>query len=453
MNKFYFLTMLAIVSNQISPCIVHSVLQPNFCEEKIIQALIKNDKNTLSTLTTQALRAGASPHEVLLYDDLRPLEDKGVTLLHFIAAANQTKIMQLFLEPGDDFTVNPNIQDSFGETPLHHAAFSGSLETVNCLLKQKNICVDAVNYDNETPLWVSASYGQLPVMKTLLNHGARWNKVDKHGNSLLHTATEVEVVNYLLKNFKGAINTQNNSGTTPLHTAVEEQRLLVLLRLLQHGADPTIKDYFDSSPLDTGQLTAEETLHTPANQIVRILVGAEWNKYSNPSTSFTEYFAINENNIDPYFDYELGKISQIFSKKTWHQDLANEWKNTDDKEKLISTILEAAAIEEKTIPPLKEIIHNNQLFDLLLLRCLVEIGKDDEYRKFFLQIKPRMAELEEFNLRAIPQTEEIIKSRFLAYTSTTPLSDINIITPGHNRKRKRSNKVVFQKHKQPKALD
>ena len=64
--------------------------------------------------------------------------------------------------------VEPNLQDKFGNTPLHMAAQNGHAHTVKVLVEEQGIALSLKNQDDETPLSLAASFDRADIVKVLV---------------------------------------------------------------------------------------------------------------------------------------------------------------------------------------------------------------------------------------------------------------------------------------------
>ncbi|CAM9969195.1 unnamed protein product, partial [Ectocarpus sp. 6 AP-2014] len=111
-------------------------------------------------------------------------------------------------------------------------------------------------YEYETAINEAARYGNVGVVKLLLEAGAHVDgHKDVHGltQAPLHTACSCyrscDVVKVLL-GYGANINLQNSDGTSPLHLAAVRLSSLLVDLNLRHGADETITDCDGDTPAD-----------------------------------------------------------------------------------------------------------------------------------------------------------------------------------------------------------
>jgi ankyrin repeat protein len=147
------------------------------------------------------------------------------TPLH-IAAKNCTlSTIKLLLDHG----ALVNVQNNAGVTPLHNAAGRRNSDTMQQLCAHISSLHDDIDQTD------------LPASKLLLDHGALVNVQDNAGNTPLHEAAGLEVLELLVG--RGAqVNVQNKWGATPLHGAMELGHLDRAKLLLDHGAQVNMQN-------------------------------------------------------------------------------------------------------------------------------------------------------------------------------------------------------------------
>lgn len=111
-------------------------------------------------------------------------------------------------------------QEEIGMSPLHQAAFYGSLKKVKKLIDEDHIDANVVDKYGWRPLHDAAMEGHAEIVKFLLAAGADPNVQD------------------------------TEEMYTPLHDAVRMNHIEIVRLLLEAGADRSIKDSGDETPLD-----------------------------------------------------------------------------------------------------------------------------------------------------------------------------------------------------------
>ncbi|XP_032669254.1 85/88 kDa calcium-independent phospholipase A2 isoform X2 [Odontomachus brunneus] len=132
---------------------------------------------------------------------------------------------------GDFLHNKPNVLHSedmkFGGTPLH---WSRSREVICALIE--NCDINAVNFDGRTALHVMVMRKRLECVVALLSHMASVNIVDNEGNTPLHLAVDLIIVQALI-GFGADLNARNWKSETPLHKAnidnTEGNKIIYLL--------------------------------------------------------------------------------------------------------------------------------------------------------------------------------------------------------------------------------
>ncbi|KIV98501.1 uncharacterized protein PV09_09689, partial [Verruconis gallopava] len=66
-----------------------------------------------------------------------------------------------------------NMSDRYGNTALHHVACKGHRSLAQFLMTRKGVNLDHANAVGRTPLMEAALWGQIDVVQTLMNHGAK----------------------------------------------------------------------------------------------------------------------------------------------------------------------------------------------------------------------------------------------------------------------------------------
>ncbi|XP_008216846.1 putative ankyrin repeat protein RF_0381 [Nasonia vitripennis] len=195
--------------------------------------------------------------------------NQGETVLHIASQHRNNAIVNFLLEKGADC----NALTADGSTPLHYAVknFGAPSENAASLI-EAGAAVFVTNHAGEIPLKTALKYERnwrnSSLLGYLLGKGLNFNKTtNQFGLDLLKDMND-EFINHpalctvfiiaivyddrplfemLIK--KGVSIHKNDWGTTPLHNAVHCDNLHAAEVLLQLGADPNVKDYFDKGTL------------------------------------------------------------------------------------------------------------------------------------------------------------------------------------------------------------
>lgn len=211
-------------------------------------------------------------------------EKNGNTPVHFAAEFGQTEVMNVFLEryPG---LVNVKSDNKCSYTPLHWAALKGRSKTLLVLLDKKAHINAKANYGNDpadtaftvTALHLAAEGGHADAVSTLLERGADAKTQDRYGDTPLHRAArfgKAEVLKVLVKppsaglfgskmmhEANHIVNLKNKAGNTALSLAAQANHEAAVRALLTLGADATIGDATNNTPLHrAAQLGCKETV-------------------------------------------------------------------------------------------------------------------------------------------------------------------------------------------------
>lgn len=197
-----------------------------------------------------------------LYHSLNPdLQDsKGNTpLMRAIEKDNADRVHYLLFEA--EKSANVNIKNKNDETALYLAAIRGNNAIVDDLLRAgadvnsikftPMYSVRGQEFISSTPLCVAASGGHVDIVRKLLDAKADVNK--KEGNPLLDVAScgglDVEICNQIVEILLAAganPDVRDDAGSSALSYAVQG-RTKVLEMLVQAGADVNIRNEPDNS--------------------------------------------------------------------------------------------------------------------------------------------------------------------------------------------------------------
>ena len=109
--------------------------------------------------------------------------------IHLKAATGKYSTLQQMLKHG----IIPDLDDDFGNTPLHYAvlAKNNNVRIAGLLLDAKPSMVDVQNNNGISALHIAVVTGRIRVVKELLKRGANPNLQDTNGVAPMHLATAI----------------------------------------------------------------------------------------------------------------------------------------------------------------------------------------------------------------------------------------------------------------------
>lgn len=164
------------------------------------------------------------------------------------ASIHQNKFFQA-IEAGDINKVSEllsvdstlaNCRGGDGATPLLIAGYQNQGQIVRLLIDNKANIDD--RWDGFTPLAQTIICGKSATARVFIEKGAQLRDINGSGQSALHLAAQKglnDIVVLLIKNKGMSVNlqTQNETGVTPLHDAALEGQLQTVKLLVELGAD------------------------------------------------------------------------------------------------------------------------------------------------------------------------------------------------------------------------
>jgi uncharacterized protein len=202
--------------------------------------------------------------------DLNDRDKNQRTPLHLAAWAGSLEATNTLLDLGSDVA----LQDEYGATAMHVAVFRKQWEITRRLLVASPTLVDVQTKEGETVLHFMAKEDAPEILRSMLQATNLVNKHDAQGRTALHVCAQhanASVMRLLLE--AGADpELRDKYLDTPLHYAAERGNLETIRHLLDNGANPDPKDAYGLTPL---QLAAGEGHSDAVRQLA--LRGADVN--------------------------------------------------------------------------------------------------------------------------------------------------------------------------------
>ena len=212
------------------------------------------------------------------YSAAAAVDAHGHAALLYAARENNVDIVRMLLQHGCPPDAG---YGAGGVSPLHRAAFAGSVESCHELVRAGAdlSIVDTSISPHRTPLAKAASQGHAEIVSFLLKEGASATCLDSHGSTVMHAAAEnghTSVINAIItflsaqaadgSSLAAMLSTRSEAtGETALLSACRNGHSVAAALLLYHGANI---DVTDNSGLDAVDITST---HPNAESVMIVL--------------------------------------------------------------------------------------------------------------------------------------------------------------------------------------
>jgi ankyrin repeat protein/predicted Ser/Thr protein kinase len=208
--------------------------------------------------------------------DMSVLDNEGLTPLNAAVKLGFEEVVGVMTHKDAMRVDEINLKDKFGYTALHWAVCGSDDAILFRLLKFSGLDVTIANNDGNTPLHYFCEKNHSPecekIGQALVDRGAGVNTRNQNGETPLHKAVlnksvRLMMLRLLLKN--GAdVNQPNNNRETPLFYAIYMKREDLVMMLLKAGASLSVRTKDNKSPREVAQREGAE-------RIAKVLKDAE----------------------------------------------------------------------------------------------------------------------------------------------------------------------------------
>ncbi|XP_071154184.1 serine/threonine-protein phosphatase 6 regulatory ankyrin repeat subunit B-like [Mytilus edulis] len=170
-------------------------------------------------------------------------DSNNCTPLYLSSKYGRIDIVQLLISKNADI----NYTDNDNRTPLLVACEAAHIDIIKLLIDNK-VDINLGNNNNETPLHIACKQGDGNIAQLLITHGADVNCFDNEGQTPLHLASNVYIVETLIRNNCNT-NITDIGNKTPLFVYCKQGKFDDICLLIDNDADINICDNTGQSPL------------------------------------------------------------------------------------------------------------------------------------------------------------------------------------------------------------
>lgn len=186
------------------------------------------------------------------YQQLKTTLDKNPSLAGTMTGQG-ISLLQLAVYYSNKSVVE-TIRSFLREITLHEAASLGELDATRKLIENQPELINSFSPDGFTPLGLACFFGQLEVVKFLLENGANPNLTSNNSFQVapIHSACAIshfEIAAILIAH--GAdVNAKQAQGYTPLHSAAHNGKTELVKLLVDNNANTNAKTDSGQTPLE-----------------------------------------------------------------------------------------------------------------------------------------------------------------------------------------------------------
>jgi len=207
--------------------------------------------------------------------DRNKTDSTGNTPLHIAVLHDNPRMIELLLTAGATAT----LKDGENRTPLYRAVIitPSAIDSIKALLKHGNVDPNEQDEQGNFLLHIAVANNKPEVIQALLKAGASRSSTNKQGLTPLFAALKpsyphIETINAFLDHAKHDLNQKDPQGNSLLHLAASKDRDDIIRALLASGADPTLTDDKNHTPLQRAILASYFSFDNKPDKAVEALL-------------------------------------------------------------------------------------------------------------------------------------------------------------------------------------
>lgn len=209
--------------------------------------------------------------------DIDSADGSGDTMLHVASRYGKRRVVELLLDRG----TNMGVRDNNDHTPFVRAVighrFGATMAFLNSGVDQTFRCGTCDT--TVVHLAAQSSSGDTRILRTLLEHGADVNSLDRKKQAALHFAAGIAFsaeTMHVLVGAGGDVTAQKVNGGTPLHSAARRLKPIAVGILPRHGALENLVDKSGKTAEDVvgNRVSVENRVEADVNRVRQLLVSA-----------------------------------------------------------------------------------------------------------------------------------------------------------------------------------
>lgn len=173
--------------------------------------------------------------------DINYQDSDGNSFLHLCVMNNKLECTKYLIKKD----INVSLKNNKGELSIHISVNNNCVEILEELLKSPHVDINQTDSEKRSLLQNAVINGNEEIIDILLNKGININNLDNHNRNVIFDAIifdKRKITDKLLEYKELNLNVIDDMGDTILHKKELLSNVFLVRRLVEHGADPTIKN-------------------------------------------------------------------------------------------------------------------------------------------------------------------------------------------------------------------